>query len=860
EVIIRNEKRMLQESVDALLDSSKQRNKARSSRGKKTLKSLADQLKGKQGRFRQNLLGKRVDYSGRGVIVNGPTLRLDECGIPKEMALELFKPFVLRELLSRGIAPNVKSAKYVLESRVSEVWDILEEVVKDHPVLLNRQPTLWRLGIQAFYPKLIEGNAIRLHLCVCPGYNADFDGDQMAVLVPLSKQSVEEAKTKMISIANLRRPSDGKPFSIPAKIVLFGIYYITSLDNSTELYEKVFASAAEARYAFDALSIISERQLIKVRINGKIVETTLGRLRFNEYLPENYAFVNEAVDKSKVEEILVKVFDELPNQDIADLIDNLKDFGLKYGTSAGQSVSLDDVAIPAERETLIEAGKAKVFEVNKNFNMGYITEREKHRHTEDLWEGVRSEIDDKIWGNLTDSNPLKLLINSKATRASRTQVSQLAGIRGLVFDASGNIVTMPLLGNYKLGLSALEYFVGARGARKGLVDKSLKTADAGYLTRKLVDVAQEVIVRQDDCGTTSGRTIRVGEKTLLNSFEERFKGRILAEEVKKGNKKLLERGHMLTAEDLRLLQDEKVDTVVIRSPLSCETRRGICAQCYGADIMTQSLVDMGVAVGVSAAQAIGEPGTQLTMRTFHTGGVVGKDITQGLPRIEELVEARAPKFLSVMSDITGSVTIIESGDERKILVKASDPSEEQKMVEYVVDPIATIIVEDGQLVAKGDKLTEGHLDLADLLSTVGVAKTKEYILSEIQNVYASQGVPLNDKHIEVIVKQMFGHVKVEDAGDTSFLPTDIATKDTFIEENERVIAEGGTPATARVTLLGITKASLNTDSFLSAAAFIQTSQVLTDAASSGKVDMLQGLKENVIIGRLIPTGERAEIE
>lgn len=858
EIIVRNEKRMLQESVDALIDSSKQRTRSR--RGSKTLKSLADQLKGKQGRFRLNLLGKRVDYSGRGVIINGPDLKLNECGLPKEMALELFKPFVLRELLSRGFAPNVKSARYVLEARGAEVWDILETVVKDHPILLNRQPTLWRLGIQAFYPKLIDGNAIRLHLCVCSGYNADFDGDTMGALLPLSEKSIEEAKTKMISTKNLRRPSDGIPFSVPTKIILFGIYYITSVDKALKIEETIFANSSEAIYAYEGPQTIGLRQRIKIRINDEIVETSVGRILFNKALPENFSYINETMDKTKINELLSVVFETQEEDVVVDLIDKIKDIGIKYGTMSGNSVSLTDVTVPKERESIIKKGKDEVSQINKNLFKGLITEKEAVRLTEDVWRTVTTEIDEKVWESLDEDNPIKILIKSKATRASRNIITQIGGIRGLVFDATGKIVRVPLLGNYKIGLSAMEYFIGARGARKGLVDKGLKTADAGYLTRKLVDVAQDLLIREDDCDTKNGRVVNVGEKTVLSEFCERYVGRYLAKDIKVGAKILFKRGTLLTEDTLKKIEKSKVKKMSIRSPLECETRGGLCATCYGYDIMTQKPIEIGMAVGVGAAQSIGEPGTQLTMRTFHTGGVAGKDITQGLPRIEELVEARAPKFLSVMSDITGKVKISESGDVRRITIVATDPSEEQQAIEYDIDPVAEIIVENNQLVAKGEKLTAGHLDLTDLLATVGVSETKRYIIEEVQRVYASQGVSINEKHIEVIVKQMFNHVSIDDAGDTDFLPRDIVTLDNFVDENEKVIAEGGSPATASVKILGITKASLNTDSFLSAASFIHTSQVLTDAAASGRVDVLRGLKENVIIGRKIPTGEVARIQ
>ncbi len=859
EIIVRNEKRMLQESVDALFDSSKQRQKTRVTRGKKDLRSLADMIKGKQGIFRLNLLGKRVDYSGRGVIINGPELKLNECGLPKEMALELFKPSVLREILQRGFAPNVKSAKFFLEQRSTEVWDILEEVVTGHPVLLNRAPTLWRLGIQAFYPKLVEGNAIRLHLCVCSGFNADFDGDQMAVHVPLGVKAIEEAKNVLISTNNLLNPSNGSPMSIPTKIMLFGVYYVTSEDLTLTPYTKPLSSKSEMTYALEN-KLLSLRQKIKIQINGEFVETTPGRVYFNEKVPASFGYINETLDKKKVIALLQRAFDEEEHSVVVDFIDYIKDMGLDYGTMAGQSVSLSDIAVPASRSSLIAKTKEVVGEIEKNYRRGLTTRSEAKRNTTEAWEKTFLEIDNAIWDNLGDTNAVKVLIKSGSTRASRDQLRQIAGMKGLVTDTTGKIVEMPILGNFKSGLSALEYYVGARGARKTLVDKGLKTADAGYLTRRLVDVAQDVLVREADCGTERGRKMKVGEGTMLMTFSDRVTGRVIATDVKDGKKTVVKKGTLLSRADVEEIIKAGADYIYLRSPLHCETRRGMCAQCYGNDLMTGSLIGMGTAVGVQAAQSIGEPGTQLTMRTFHTGGIAGKDITQGLPRVEELVEARSPKFLSTMSEISGKVRVIRNGDERKILVEALDISEDPQMVEYYVDPVSEIAVEDGQLVARGDKLTSGNLDLTELLRTVGVDETKKYIIEEIQKVYASQGVAINDKHLEVIVKQMFNHVRIEESGDTNFMSAELATKAAFEEQNEEVIAGGGTPATAKLTLLGITKASLNTDSFLSAASFINTSNILTDAAASGKVDNLLGLKENVIIGNLIPTGERAKLD
>jgi len=858
EIIVRNEKRMLQESVDALFDSSKQRQKAKTAvRGKKQPRSLADMIKGKQGIFRLNLLGKRVDYSGRAVIINGPNLNLDECGLPKEMALELFKPMVLREIIGRGFSPNPKSAKFFLEARSSEVWDILEDVVKGHPVLLNRAPTLWRLGIQAFYPKLIEGNAIQLHLAVVTGYNADFDGDMMAVHVPLGKEAIREAKEVMLSIHNLFKPSDGTPISIPQKTLLFGTYYITSVDETLPLFDRVFSDKTELIYAYEVTKEVSLRQKIKVRLDSGVIETTVGRVMFNDYIPESFRFINETINKKKAIKLITSVLEKEPLAVGVKLIDSLKDVGTIYGTRSGLSISVADIQVPANKNAIVEGGKKQIIEVEKNYRRGLITLSESKRLIEDVWNKASAEVDNAAWASLTDGNSIKLLIDSGATRASREQLKQLAGVRGLIANATGHVVEMPILGNYKHGLSALEYFVSARGARKTLIDKGLKTADAGYLTRRLVDVAQDVIVREEDCQTTVGRDMKVGEGTMLLTFADRVAGRYAAQDIKDGKKVIVKAGDMITRLTAAEMEKTDLQTISVRSPMHCETRRGICTKCYGFDLMTGQTVRMGTAVGVAAAQSIGEPGTQLTMKTFHTGGIVSKDITQGLPRVEELVEARAPKYLAVMSEGTGTVKIVKNGDERKILVVPSD--KEDDTFEYVIDPVAEVVVEDGQLVAKGEPLTGGHLDLAEFYRTVGADKARKYIIDEVQKVYASQGVALDDKHVEVIVKQMFNHVKVEDAGDTEFMVGELATKASFQEENERILASGGEPATGKLNLLGITRASLMTDSFLSAASFIQTSNVLTDAAASGKIDRLLGLKENVIIGRLIPTGENAKL-
>jgi len=663
----------------------------------------------------------------------------------------------------------------------------------------------------------------------------------------------------MLSIRNLLNPSNGAPISVPNKILLFGVYYMTSEDTKLEISEKIFGSKEELFYNMDILNTISLRQPVRVLINGFIVKTTPGRLIFNEIVPESFGFINETMPKKKVHALISRAFKEESLEVVVKLIDDIKDYGLKYGTKSGHSVALSDIEVPEERGALLQKGRDAIVKIDRNFKRGLITKKEAQRLTEDIWNEITADVDEAVWSNLKEDNPVKVLVNSGSTRASRAQVKQIAGMRGLMTDPTGKIVPMPILGNYKNGLSGLEYFVGARGARKGLVDKGLKTADAGYLTRRLVDVSQDLIIREDDCGTTEGRSVDVGENTVLQPFKERFAGRYLAKDIKSGSKVLYKAGMLLTEEILEEIEKANVKQIIIRSPMSCSAKRGLCTKCYGLDLMTGEPVKIGSTVGVQAAQSIGEPGTQLTMRTFHTGGIAGKDITQGLPRVEEILEARTPKTLSIMSEITGSVKIIETGDERKIYVTPTEGNKKNS-VEYMVDPVSELTVEDGQLVVKGDKLTEGHLDLGKLVGAVGVRDTQKYIVNQVQKVYASQGVSLNDKHVEVVVSKMFGNFEVLDAGDTELMQGDIVTVDTFRDQNSSVIAQGGEPAKGRQVLLGITKAALNTDSFLSAASFIYTSRVLTDAACSGKVDRLFGLKENVIIGNLIPTDGGARLE
>ena len=864
EIIVRNEKRMLQEAVDALIDSSRQRTARPQTRGKKELRSLSDLLKGKQGRFRQNLLGKRVDYSGRAVIVVGPELKLTECGLPKEMALELFKPFVLREILMKGLAPNVKSAKYVLEEKGGEVWDILEGVVKERLVLLNRAPTLWRLGIQAFYPKLIDGNALQLHPCVCTGFNADFDGDQMAVHVPLSKNALKEAKEIMISSNNLFRPSDGSLISLPTKEMLLGTYYLTSLDPSKEKYKGLFADADEVLLALDTKDIYL-KQRIDIFVDGKVMETSAGRIIFNSVLPASFKYINSPVAKSAKGETLSMsgiIEYSLEHEDIemtVKLIDDMKRLGFDYATKSGISLAVSDCIESKERGSLLEAAYKKSEEIDQNYRRGLITKPESSGLHISLWLETTDKLDQLTWDCLTEDNPIKMILNSGANRASRDQLKQISAMKGLVTDPMGKIVEMPIRGNYKEGLTGFEYFAASRGSRKGLTDKALKTADAGYLTRRMVDVAQDVIIREEDCNTEEGRVIRLTEKTVLSSFAERIIGRYLIKDIKDKSKIIYRKGTLVTEEIAKDIEKRQIPEIEIRSPIGCRTRRGICSKCYGIDLMTKKPVAIGVPVGVAAAQSIGEPGTQLTLRTFHTGGIAVKDITQGLPRVEEIFEARTPKSLALMAQISGKVKIHQDGEKRVIEIKSKNKKGVVKEGLYDVDPVGEIIVNEGDFVSVGDALTLGYLDLSVLMSIAGVKETQKYIVNEVQKVYSSQGVSINDKHIEVIARQMLSKLMIGSVGDTAFLSGEIVTRSTFEEENERILAEGGSPAEARVILLGITKASLETDSFLAAASFQETTRILTDAASSGKVDKLLGLKENVIIGRLIPVGERARL-
>ncbi|KKR11567.1 MAG: DNA-directed RNA polymerase subunit beta' [Candidatus Woesebacteria bacterium GW2011_GWA1_39_21] len=853
EIILRNEKRMLQESVDSLIDAS-QRKATRRGRGRQPLRSLSDMLKGKQGRFRQNLLGKRVDYSGRSVIVVGPDLKLNQCGLPKEMALEMFKPFVLREMILRGIAPNVKSAKNMLEKRPPEVFDILEEITKKHPVLLNRAPTLHKLGIQAFYPILIEGNAIRLHPAICSGFNADFDGDQMAVHVPLSKKAIEEAEKLMLPESNLLRPADGSPISTPSsKEMALGVYFLTVVDSKKEPYKTVFSDRVEAILAYQA-GKVDLRQLINVKIEKEILETTAGRILFNEALPDGYEFVNQSVTSSLIKQLFAKVYATKDTSTVVEMIDAVKDLGFFGGTISGFSFSIFDAKISPDKAKIIADADRKIAENDTNFAQGLITLEEKKNLNQKVWIETTEELTDKTWNLLDSDNPIKIVIDAKVGRTSRDQVKQLAAIRGLVVDPLGKIVEMPIKSNFREGLSIYEYLTSSRGSRKGLTDTALKTADAGYLTRRLVDVSHDCIIRSEDCGTKEGLLIKRSERA--KSFSARLVGRVLAKDVidKKG-KVLLASGVLIGDSETKIIEENQVDEVSIRSPLSCIERHGVCAACYGRDLSKKGLVKIGVPVGVVAAQSIGEPGTQLTLRTKHSGGVVGVDVTQGLPRVEELFEARTPKVFSPLSEISGRVTLGETEEGWKVTVTSTSKPKEERA--YLVPMTIKLAVEDKQLIEAGGPLAFGYLDLKEVLLVRGLKSAQEYLVNEVQSVYESQGINIHDKHFEIIIKKMSDEVKLVTSGDTSLIPGEITEKTVFEEENEKTLAAGGEPATAQQIVLGITRRALYTQSWLSAASFEQTTDVLTSASLCGSEDKLLGLKENVIIGRLIPvTPER----
>jgi DNA-directed RNA polymerase subunit beta' len=852
DIIVRNEKRMLQEAVDALIDNGR-RGRPVTGPGNRALKSLSDMLKGKQGRFRQNLLGKRVDYSGRSVIVVGPELKMHQCGLPKEMAVELFKPFVMRKLLQDGTAHNIKSAKRMVERLDPAIWDVLEEVIKDHPVMLNRAPTLHRLGIQAFEPVLVEGRAIKLHPLVCTPYNADFDGDQMAVHVPLSTEAQAEARILMLAANNILKPQDGNPVTVPTQDMVLGSYYLTIVRDGAKGTGKYFASPVEAQLAYDA-GAVHIQALIHVRMDdGTMLETTVGRIIFNNPIPPKMDFINEVVNKKNLGKIVDRCFRIYGASGTAKMLDGIKAQGYKYSTQAGISIGYMDMIIPEKKKELLAAADKQVNIIETKFRRGLLTDNERYNLVIDVWSQCTEDVGQALLDNLDKFNSINMMATSGA-RGNNKQIRQIAGMRGLMADPSGKTIEMPIKANFREGLTVLEYFISSHGARKGLADTALRTADSGYLTRRLVDVAQDVIVREIDCGTDDGMVVHA----IMNGTEaieplwERVAGRYLAEDVvNPATGEIMARKNDFVEDDLaKEIQAAGVEAVRIRSALTCRSRHGVCAKCYGRNLATGVTVDVGESIGTVAAQSIGEPGTQLTMRTFHSGGVAGGDITQGLPRVEELFEARHPKGRAVVTEVDGVVSIENNKGRTEVSVTTDD----NQTYSYTIPFASRMAVLDGDRVEAGQELTKGSIDPQDLLAIKGPLGVQEYLLREVQKVYRLQGVDINDKHIEVMVRQMMRKVKVEDAGDTNFFVGSQVDIIDFDETNEELERQGLRPATGEVQLLGITKAALATESFLSAASFQETTKVLTDSAIKGKVDTLVGLKENVILGKLIPAG------
>jgi len=874
-IIIRNEKRMLQEALDALIDNGR-RGKAFSGPGNRDLKSLSGMLKGKQGRFRQNLLGKRVDYSGRSVIVIGPELKLYQCGLPKEMALELFKPFVIRKLIEKAICTNVKNANKFVARMKPEVWDVLEEVIKDHPVLLNRAPTLHRQGIQAFEPVLVEGRAIKIHPLVCSAFNADFDGDQMAVHVPLSIEAQVEARFLMLSTNNILKLSDGKPIVSPTQDIVIGCYYLTNIKKGAKGEGRAFTSPDEAKMAYQ-IKDIALQALIEVRvqkeIDGKMyskrIKTTVGRIIFNEAVPQDLGYVkrttpeemldleiDKLVDKKALQSIVDACFKRKGSTETAIVLDRIKSLGYKYSTIGAVTASVFDMRIPPEKKELIENAEKEVSKVNEHYRRGFLTDDEKDKAIVEIWSKTTDEVEKKLKEGLDDYNPIWMMANSGA-RGNMSQIRQLAGMRGLMKDPTGKTILLPVTSCFREGLSALEYFISSHGGRKGLADTALKTASSGYLTRRLVDVSHDVMIKEQDCGDTRGVKIRdiYGQKgDLIERMSDRIIGRFSIDDVVNPStgEIIVTAGEMISPEAAKMIEAAEIKEVKVRSVLSCRTANGLCSKCYGKNMSSGNPVKIGEAVGIIAAQSIGEPGTQLTMRTFHTGGVAsGDDITQGLPRVEELLEARRPKGQAMLSEISGTVKIVEKDNKKRDIVITNKEGDEKA---YPLPYGSKVLVKDGDVVEPGTQLTSGSVYPQDLLRTKGVVGVQEYLTREVKDAYRLSGVEINDKHIEVIVRQMLRKVKIEKQGDTSMLPGELVDIFQYEEENRKVLGKGGNPASAKRTLLGITKAALATGSFLSAASFQETARVLTDAAIKNKRDPLLGLKENVIIGKLIPAG------
>ena len=876
DIIVRNEKRMLQEAVDALIDNGR-RGRPVTGPGNRALKSLSDMLKGKGGRFRQNLLGKRVDYSGRSVIVVGPELKIYQCGLPKEMAIELFKPFVMKELVGRGISQNIKNAKKLVERLDGCVWDVLEDVIKEHPVMLNRAPTLHRLGIQAFEPILVEGKAIKLHPLVCTAFNADFDGDQMAVHLPLSVEAQAECRFLLLSPNNLLKPSDGGPVAVPSQDMVLGIYYLTQEREGAVGEGMCFKNLNEAILAYENKACTLHSR-IKVRvtktIDGEeksgIVESTLGRFIFNEILPQDLGFVDRSnpdnafllevdfhVGKKQLKKILESVINTHGASITAEVLDNIKATGYKYSTKAAMTVSISDMTVPASKPELLKKAQDTVDLISNNFRRGLITEEERYRAVVDTWNEIDGILTKDLLDGLDKYNNIFMMADSGA-RGSNQQIKQLAGMRGLMADTTGRTIELPIKSNFREGLDVLEYFMSAHGARKGLSDTALRTADSGYLTRRMVDVSQELIIRDMDCcegrDEIYGMTVKAFTegKEMIESLKDRITGRYSCEEIKDGNGDVIvKKNHMITPSRAKRIIDSGIEEVKIRTILTCHSHNGICSKCYGANMATGEAVQVGEAVGIIAAQSIGEPGTQLTMRTFHTGGVAGDDITQGLPRVEELFEARKPKGLAIIAEFGGKVEIRDTKKKREIVITNEETGESKT---YLIPYGSRIKVLDGAILEAGDELTEGSINPHDLLKIKGVRAVQDYMLREVQRVYRLQGVDIADKHIEVIVRQMLKKIRVEESGDAEVLPGTLMDALDFEETVLALEAEGKTPPTGTQIMLGITKAALATDSFLSAASFQETTKVLTEAAIKGKVDRLVGLKENVIIGKLIPAG------
>ncbi len=923
EVIIRNEKRMLQEAVDSLIDNGR-RGRAVSVSGNHKLKSLSDMLRGKQGRFRQNLLGKRVDYSGRSVIIVGPELKLHQCGLPRRMALELFKPFVIRRLVEQGLAHNIKSARRLMERAMPEVYDILEEVVKERPVLLNRAPTLHRLSIQAFETVLIDGSAIQIHPLVCTAFNADFDGDQMAVHIPLSKTAIKEAREMMLSSHNMLLPSSGEPITTPTLDMVLGCFYLTTIKPETKREGSIFGSFEEAKLAYE-LGVIDLRAEIEVRDqerSGQRLKTSVGRIIFNDVLPPELGFLNKVIDKSGLKQIVTDCYKILSNENTAAMLDNLKQLGFHYATKSGITIAMNDIEIPQSKPKLIEEAEERIAIIDNQYHRGLITEYERYDGAIGVWMETTDKLTDIISQSLDHYGGIYMMATSGA-KGNIAQIRQMAGMRGLMTDPSGRIIDFPIKSSLREGLSVLEYFISTHGARKGLADTALRTSDSGYLTRRLIDIAQDIVTLQDDCGTTDGIWVsEPQEKELLPSLTERITGRLAASKIvnPQTGETIVDRNEEINEQKTKEIIAAGLTEVHVRSPLSCQSRQGACQRCYGRDLARGRLVDLNTAVGIIAAQSIGEPGTQLTLRTFHTGGVVGLDITSGLPRVEELFEARVPKGQAIISEIDGVAEVIQNDDGRRIKITSSEvyrdeyspPSgwqvlvdngqwvdigvvlahqapeaeatpesaalaaetqsmlarvagavtiedgklfisyEENEEREYVIPPASHIRIQTGDRVKAGQQLTDGSINPQDILRILGRETAQQYLVEEVQKVYRSQGVNINDKHIEIIAHQMLTRVRIDSSGDTDLLPGELINRSRYEDINAKVLAEGGEPATAEPVLMGITRASLSTDSWLAAASFQETTRVLTEAAVSGKIDKLVGLKENVIIGKLIP--------